>query len=394
MSTETKSFSTPPMQPPRGKWLAAVLLFALGVLILFFASLQYYWPGEWWEGHEVLGWRGDALTLVKGRGYSARGRLTIDGLAESGVALASLSPHAFRAEDYPVVRWSISGAKPGAKVEFLWRTAENPRRVFARQLESTGNAAAPLRMAGDTHWRGQIMGLALTVRAPLDAPLVIEAVKFEPFSPLGMVWREWFGTEPWLGTSINSVGGNIARQWLAPLPFVAAALGLALLGYGLLAWRKILTPDIRVVWVLVFLAWFALDMRWQLGLWHKLGLTQQRYAGKSWEEKHLAAEDGHLFDLMQQVRAKLPSGQPRVFLFANDEYLRGRGAYHLYPFNVLNGADLLPAGQFKSGDFIIILGKDEVEFDPARQLLKWGAGQQLSAELLLLAENNVLLKVR
>ncbi|MHB9100671.1 MAG: hypothetical protein ACYC2E_04070 [Sulfuricella sp.] len=392
MSTETASFSTPLIQPPRGKWLVAVLLFVLSFLILFFASLQYYWPGKWWESHEALGWKGEALTLVKGQGHGSQGRLTIDALTEPGVALASLSPPGFRAEDYPVVRWSISGAKPGAKVEFMWRTAENPSRVFARQLEWAGNSVAPLHMAGDANWRGQVMGLALMVRAPLEAPLVIEEVKLDP--PLEIVGREWFGAEAWQGTSINFVGEIDVRQWLAPLPFVVAALVLALLGYGLLVWRKILVPDIRVVWVLVFLAWFSLDMRWQLDLWHKLGLTQQRYAGKSWEEKHLAAEDGRLFGLMQQIKAKLPSTPARIFLFSDDAYLGGRGAYHLYPFNVLNGRDLLSAGQFKSGDFIIILGKDDVGFDPAHHLLTWAPQQQLAADLLLLAANNVLLRVR
>lgn len=383
-----------PTQSLARKWLFPLLLFIVSALILFFVSLQYFWPGKWWENHEALGWKGASLVLVKGQGSSAHGKLTINGLAESGVALVSLSPPAFRAEDYPVVRWSISGANPGAKVEFMWRTAENPSRLFARQLEWAGNSLAPLHIAGDTHWRGHVTGLALMVRAPLDAPLVIEAVKLEPYSPLGIVWREWFGAEVWLGTSIHFMGGNEPRQWLAPLPFVAAALGLAMLGYGLLVRRKILVPDIRILWALVFIAWFALDMRWQLDLWHKLGLTQQRYAGKSWEEKHLAAEDGRLFDLMQHIRAKLSSDLSRVFLFADDEYIRGRGAYHLYSFNVLNGRDLISAGQFKSGDFIIIMGKDEVEFDPGQQILKWGTGQQLSAELLLIAENNVLLKVR
>lgn len=370
-----------------------MLLFVIGFLILFFSALQYNWPGKWGSRAEALGWSGAALTLAKGQGSGAQGRLTIVGLNESGVALASLSPPAFRAEDYDLVRWSVSGARPGAKVEFLWRTAENPSRLFARQLEWAGNSLAPLHIAGDTHWRGHVTGIALMVRAPLDAPLVIEAVKLEPYSPLGVVWREWFGAEVWLGTSIHFMGGNEPRQWLAPLPFVAAALGLAMLGYGLLVRRKILVPDIRMLWVLVFLAWFALDMRWQLDLWQKLGLTQQRYAGKPWEEKHLVAEDGHLFNLMQQFRAKLPPGQPRVFLFANDEYLRGRGAYHLYPYNVLNGPDMFPAQYFKPGDFIVILGKDEVEFNPAQHLLKWGT-DQLSADLLLFVENNVLLKVR
>lgn len=392
MSTETESLSTPLMQPSRGKWLPIALLFVLSFLILLFASLQYYWPGKWWESHETLNWKGGALSLVKGQGSIVQDRLTIDGLAEPGVALASLSSLAFRAEDYPVVRWTISGARPGAKVEFIWSTVESPNRVFARQLEWVGNEATPLFMGEDVNWRGQIMGLALMVRAPLDAPLIIESVQLDP--PQGIVGREWFGAEAWRGVSINFVSGSEVRQWLAPLPFVAAVLGLALLGYGLLAWRKILAPDVRAVWLLVFLAWFALDARWQIDLWHKLGLTQHRYAGKSWEEKHLAAEDGRLFDLIQQMKTKLPSTPGRIFLFSDDEYLGGRGAYHLYPFNVRNGRDLLPAGQFRSGDFIVILGKDEVGFDPAQHLLTWAPKQQLAADLLLLAANNVLLKVR
>lgn len=380
------------MKLQRKEGLVTPLLFLVSAFILLLASLQYYWPGKWWSNAEALGWNGEALALVKGQGHGGQGRLTIEGVDKSGVAHVSLSPTAFRAEDYPVVRWSILGARPKAKVEFMWRTA--PNRVFARQLEWEGNSVAPLRMAEDTNWRGEVRELMLMVHPPLDEPLIIEAVKLEPFSPLGTLWREWFGAEPWLGTSINFVGGNIDRQWLAPLPFVTVALGLALLVYWLLVWRKVLAPDVRMLWALVFIAWFALDMRWQFDLWHKLGLTQQRYAGKSWEAKHLAARDGSLFDLMQQIKTRLPSTTSRVFLFADDEYMRMRGAYHLYPFNVFSGRDLLPAGKFRSGDFIIILGKDEVGFDTPHNLLTWEPKQRLTADLLLLAANNVLLKVR
>lgn len=394
MNTEIPPVTPAQMASSRVDWRAAVLLLASSFLILFLVSLQYFWPSRWWGSPETMAWKGDSLTLVKGRGHGAHGILTINGLDEPGAALASLAQPPFHAENYPVVHWAIKSARPDMQLEFLWRTAENPGRVFARKLEWQGNSMAPLSMVGDANWQGRITGMALMVRAPLDSPVTIEDVKLLPFSPLGVVWHEWFGIEPWLGTSINFVGENESRQWVAPLPFVAIALGLALVGYGVLVWRKGLVPDVRMLWLLVFLAWLALDLRWQVDLWGKLVLTNRHYAGKSWEEKHLAAEDGHLFGLMQQVRAKLPPTPARIFLFANEEYLRGRGAYHLYPFNVLNSPDLLPAGQFRSGDFIIILGKDEVEFDLALHLLKWGAGQQLSAELLLLVENNVLLKVR
>ena len=350
----------------------------------------------------MLGWSGEALTLKKGQGAMFGGRLTVNSLNESGVAIASLTTPAFRAEDYPFVRWSIlsSNAKPKTKVKFVWRTAENNISLFERELVWADNSVAPLRMDKDTNWRGQITGIGLMVHSPLGAPLVVEGVKLERVSPFGIVWREWFGAEPWLGSSVNFVGGNVALtgkvalQWLKPLPFVVAVLGLTMLGYGLLVWRNILVPDIRMIWMLVFVAWFALDMRWQLDLWQKLGMAQQRYAGKSWEEKHLAAEDGPLFYLMQQIRAKLPPSPSRIFIFADKDYGSARGAYHLYPFNVLGGRDLFPMGQFNSGDFIIILGKGEVEFDSAQHLLKWGVGQQLSTEILLRMADNFLLRVR
>lgn len=396
MNTQTEPLASPPMQSPQGKWLTAVLLFVLGFLVLLFASLQYYWPGKWMNP-TALGWGGDALKLAEGRGNRAQGRLTVDGLSAQGKALVSLTTQAFRAEDYPVIKWSISSlnAKPRAKIEFVWQTAESPGGIFVRELAWMGNSASPLHMADDPNWRGQIIGLGLMVQAPLDAPLAIEAVKLEAFSPLGAVWREWFGAEPWLGTSINFVGGEIDRQRFEPLPFVAAALGLAMLGYGLLVWRKILAPDTLVLWALIFIAWFALDMRWQVDLWQKLGLTQQRYAGKSWEEKHLAGLDGQVFELIQQARAMLPPTPSRIFLYADEKYTLGRGVYHLYPHNVLGRAllDGTPT-DFKSGDFIIILGQSKAVFDPAQHLLSWGAGQHLGADMLLIKNNILLLKVQ
>ncbi len=392
MRSGTELFSTSPIRHKYGKWRVTVLLFVLSLFFLFFASLQYGWPGKWWNSASTLKWQGEALTLKKGRGSNIQGGFIVDGLVEPGIALATLSPPVFQAENYPVVHWHVSSTKPNTKVEFLWRTSENPNRIFARELEWAGSSVEPLDMSGDANWRGQVMELMLMVHAPLNAPLVIEAVKAE--APLGIVWREWFGAEPWLGTSINFVGGNESRQWLGPLPFIAIALALAMLGYWLLAWRKTLVFDLGAVWVLVFIAWFALDMRWQIDLWHKLSLTQQRYAGKSWKEKHLAAEDGSLFGLMQQIKAMLPPTASRVFVVADDEYMRYRSAYHLYPFNVFATDNLLPEGYFKSGDFIIILGKDEVGFDTSHNLLTWGQKQQLKADLLLFAANNVLLKVR
>lgn len=394
MDVEKALFALP--AAPRFQWKASVLLFAFSALLLFFLFLQIFWPKGWWDAPQPLSWHGSAFSLVKGQGDVGQGKLTIKSLAPPGIAVASLSPHAFPAKDFSLARWSLAGVNEKARMEFAWTSSESPGRTFALPLEWANGEVIPLKLDKDQHWRGQITGVALLVREPMGTPVTIHGIKLGSEKPFDIIFSEWFGARPWFQTSAHFVEGNEIQHWLPPLAFVVAVLGISFTGYGILVWRKKLVFDIRVIWLLFFLSWLALDMRWQLDLWQKLGLSQQRFAGKSWEEKHSVFEHGNvdLFSLMQQVKAKLPPTSARVFLFADGEYLRGRGAYHLYPLNVFNASDLLPASQFKPGDAIVILGKDEVGYDPASKLLTWGAQQRLEADLLLFEQNNVLLRVR
>jgi len=138
------------------EWLAAPLLFLASALILALVYLQYNFAGKWLSGAEPLNWGGNALTLSRGQGYSGKGKLVIEGL-EGEIAVASLSIPGFQAEDIAIVNWTVAGMMPGVEMEFLWRTAGN--RTFKRPVAWTGDAAAPLRMADDKNWRGQIIGV-------------------------------------------------------------------------------------------------------------------------------------------------------------------------------------------------------------------------------------------
>jgi hypothetical protein len=98
-------------------------------------------------------------------------------------------------------------------------------------------------------------------------------------------------------------------------------------------------PDPRVLASVVLAGWVLLDARWQLDLWRQLGLTRERYAGKSWLEKRLAAEDTALFRFALDVKARLPPSPQVVYLLASepdaaDRYLQLRLRYHLLPHNV------------------------------------------------------------
>ncbi|WP_239288500.1 hypothetical protein [Candidatus Nitrotoga sp. 1052] len=347
------------------------------------------------SGAKPLSWNGATLTLNKGQGYSDQGKLVIKGLTDQGIAVASLSPPVFQAEDYPTIVWSVSGATPSVEMEFLWRTAEN--RVFVRPLVWAANSLEPLEAAADENWRGQIIDLAIVVKGTLAAPILVNGVSLESASLPGALpnmVKKWFALDRWQGTSINFVDGDATDKNVPPVLAIAAIILLALALNLILAIAKIMPLNVAMVWGMVFLGWFTLDIRWQANLFQQLELTHQQFAGKTWEDKHLAAEDGALFDFMRKVKAKLPPANGRILYFSDDAYSRGKGAYHLYPHNVLALNDLPPASQIKTGDYIALFAKKGVKYDRPHQSLMWGEGQSLKADLLFLAEGNALFKVR
>lgn len=388
MTTESSSGAFAKLM--RKEWLAAPLLFLASALILSLVYLQYNFSGKWLSGAEPLYWSGNALTLSKGQGYPGKDKLVIEGL-EGPVAIAALSMPAFRAEDFAIVHWTVTGMTPGVEVEFLWRTAGN--RVFMRRPVWTGDVATPMQMAEDRNWRGQIIGLALVLKGNLAAPITIKGVSLlSARAALPIMIKRWFVLERWRGTSIHFMNEDAFEQDIAPVPAIAAIILLALALYWGLAKYKIAPLHVAVVWGVVFLGWLALDVRWQTNLLRQLDLTRQQFAGKSWEGKHLAAEDGALFDFMRQVKAKLPAASGRILYFSDDEFLRVRGSYHLYPGNVLARNDLPKAVQFRAGDTIVLYAKKGVKYYPSRHELAWD-DQSLQVEPLMLAEGNAVLRV-
>ena len=141
---------------------------------------------------------------------------------------------------------------------------------------------------------------------------------------------------------------------------IAAVVAIAGLAYAALArWRlRALGPSLGVVIAAFFVgAWFLLDARWQWNLLRQANITRVQYAGKSWRERHLAAEDGPLFAFIEKVRADLPPPPARVFMVADTHYFRGRGAYHLYPYNVYFDPwrnTMPPPSAVRPGDFFVV----------------------------------------
>jgi hypothetical protein len=149
--------------------------------------------------------------------------------------------------------------------------------------------------------------------------------------------------------------------------------------------------------VMFVAAWLVLDARWQWNLARQVVVTGRTYAGLDWREKHVAAEDGPLFEFIEKVRAKLLPAEARVFMFADAHYFRGRGAYHLYPHNVFFNPwtnNLPPAAALRSGDYVVVYQRRGVQFDPALGMLRWDGSAPIAAEALVVEPGAALFRVR
>ncbi|CAN5427993.1 hypothetical protein BH11PSE11_BH11PSE11_02190 [soil metagenome] len=381
------------------EWVTVPSLILVSALLLLLIYLQFFWAGSWASKPEQLSWKGSAFKLTKGQGYARDGRLTIEALDQQGdqtLAIAALSPKAFRAQDYTAVRWTLAGLQPGLHGVFLWRTVESPGRVFSRPLVMAGSGRADLELDTDKDWNGQIMGVALILKGELEAPVTVQEVSFAPASPgaaVAKITNKWFAQEFWQGSSINFLNEDALEHKVAFVPAIAALLFLSLALYALLAKAGILPARLIIIWCIVFFAWFILDARWQWNLFRQLGETHQQFAGKSLDDKHRAA-DTKLYEFMHQVGAKLPSDHTRVLYLSDDAYMRGKGAYYLFPHNVMASPDITSIAQLKPGEYVVTFAKKGLKYDASTRDLSGEGLQPVKADMMFSIEGNYLLKVR
>jgi len=113
-------------------------------------------------------------------------------------------------------------------------------------------------------------------------------------------------------------------------------------------------------------------------------------------ERHLAAEDAPLFAFIEKVRAKLPATPVRIFVVADAPYFRGRGAYHLYPHNVLFDPfrNSLPnPATLHAGDYVLVYQRRGLQYNAEEKKLKLDQGSPIPAEAVLVEPGAALLKV-
>jgi hypothetical protein len=363
--------------------VASVTLCALAYLAI---TVQ----GSWLSGAPTLHWTARDFTVARGAGEVRADGLSLKANDASSAVLVSLNT-SLRSSDYPVIAWKTTGVPDAAEVGLLWRNDYEPGRVFNRRLEVEAGRVQPFSLLHDPNWVGRINGLALAVKGVGGEPVVIQGATAKTMSPreiLGDRIGEWFTFEPWNGASINTLIGGADTQDL-PMAFALAVIvGLAALIYRALArWRPQWVGSFRplVLGVLFLAAWIALDVRWQWNLARQVMVTAELYAGKSWRERHLVADDRMVFAFIEKVRTNLPPPPVRVFMAADEHYYRDRGAYHLYPYNVYFSPwtnSMPPPAAVHSGDYFVVYQRRGVQYDAANRRLRWDGNEPVPAEIV------------
>lgn len=371
----------------------ASLALLLALVVWTVAYLMAATPGPLMGGAPTEIFRIENMAVTKGAGRLESPFIVVEATDASGLAIVSVEiPVAINAADYRRVRWVLSGAHSEVPLAMLWRTDEAGTKINSIPLEVVSGGAEVVLSSATPGWSGRVRGIALTMHGKLRQPIVLESVVIDSLSGGEVIadrLRDWFGFQPWSGLSINAaVGGPLDQPlWLT---LAVAVVGITAFVLWWL-WRRRYPFGMReqiplVVCTLFALSWLALDSRW---LWLRLQqtkLTTSQFAGKTDSEKHLNDVDAEVFDFAQRVRAALPATPARVYVTANEHYFRARLAYHLYAHNVWldhRGGTLPGAALCRPGEFIVVFRRNGVQYDPARQLLRWDDQPPLKAELLM-----------
>jgi hypothetical protein len=351
------------------------------------------------KGPPAITVAGNRFNLVRGQGHPSGGAYVLEALDSSDLGVLSAGVQAFAANSYSRVEWELRGANPATvKLSFLWRTLAQPNRNFHVELEWQEGRVAAAELRASDGWSGTITGVALVVQGNLSQPLVVQswtAPSVSAWNGLAEIIRQWSAPFPFKGTTISLPFDAERDDYASLLIVVAVSQGLAMSGYYLLARHRRWPRDSRVLWAIFLIGWLILDFRWQGNLWRQLAQTARQFAGKTTEEKHLAADDRTLFELMRQVNDALPTPPVRILFLADNLALRTRGAFFLYPQNVYHdptpGSRAPNPDQVRSGDYVLLFWYGGLTYERGQQRLLWPDGRAKAADEILALGDGILL---
>lgn len=361
-----------------------------GILLISGFSLYYFKNSRLSEAQAKV-WLGDTLQLVEGKGTQEEGVLKVQSLSPGGQAIVSSGEIALAAEKYPILEYQLQGLHADMDPVFFWRRAAKPDKVVALPLRWNAKGNPLVQLVHHSAWQGTIIELGIGFHKNLSEPVLIKQLTLKPLSIAtlwAVLWSDWTTFQGWSQRSINFVDSGSEEALIPLVSGVVVWVGLALILYAIGKFFQRQYWNWRVVGMAFLLGWVAIDIHWQARLWHQLQATYERYGGKGWQAKHLAAEDGALFKFIAEIKAHLLPMPQRIFLVAakslpEGDYTRLRACYHLLPYNVYDyGVGLPDKSYVRTGDYVLILGiLPKLTFNTDKQLLQWNQRRLAAKEI-------------
>ena len=373
-----------------------------GALLTVLVLLLFYRTGGLAAVAPPVVLPGAKLQLASGQGGQTPAGLEIRQTGAQGWAAAQGAARIAPAALYRQFSWEVDGLQAGSELRLVWATLADPRTTQEKLLPPAGPDGGVLDLSAEPRWQGRIAAIGLAVRGPLSQPLVVRRLELRPVTPTaGVLLREmvadWTAFEDWSQRSINYTSGAPLNALFPPVVMVALWIGFGAALYALFDPPR-RAPGVLLPYAALFLlGWLALDLRWQWDLGQRLKLTAASFAGKSEEDRRLAALDGGYYRFLLEIRQRLPQQPARLFIVSADpsSFWVGRARYHLLPHNSYAGFAHLPApGTVRAGDYILILSPlAGVDYNAEQGVLK-GGGVKLPAEMLHVASLGGLFRVR
>jgi len=361
--------------------LAAIALLASFVLLVGgYVALAA--SGGWFASTRPLEIQLDKALVVRGDSVW-RGTLWAPTADAEGILIVRLTDSVLDTASFPTLRLAALGDTPPMSARLIWRQAEGSGSTFAKNINWKNDGLERIALANDPEWHGKVSGIGIVLRMQPRAALLIRSATLLPDtgrSIFAQFAQEWFDFEPWGEYSVHYLYGGSPNPRVPMLPAMFLIAALAFLIYYWLARRNGVAPLLGVAISFVLVAWVALDARWQINLLSNLHLTADRYAGKSMDEKHRAAEDAKIYLLADAIRRGLPPGVTSVTLIsdlANLDLFVGKLRYYLFPLAL----QIKPA-KLEPRTVLAIVEPSRTALDSAAGKLNLGDGRATNVEIL------------
>ncbi|MFK7830543.1 MAG: hypothetical protein AB8B57_12270 [Congregibacter sp.] len=218
---------------------------------------------------------------------------------QSGEAVLAIATN-FSAEDYPFIKFDVSGLTTWSQAFVFWRQAENPGELQSLPLKRSWDGLTQVAMPFENEvYTGRVSEIAIgffsdaTSHDNNNVPLRIKSVELRTLTAAHVVeqiFKDWTNPPLWKAYSSNIVRGVHERALVYP-NFAANLIA----GFSIALWcfirfvRKrrapFTTPMLPVLLCILLYSWALTDLlRWNWRVAQVID-TQHRYSGLPLEER-------------------------------------------------------------------------------------------------------------